>query len=562
MGDRPVMQDLQSGTSSLGDGDQSRGRAATTDQPTPRAETKRTLRLGKNQYPVVLPNIRDPRLHLAAVIISIHILGQIALRFQVSVPQILAAIVTAAVLEVVWTLKRSGYVVWPASAMLTGSGVALILRVVGTRNGDYWSWNGWYIFALVGGLSLLTKYLIRYRESHVFNPSNLGLVAVFMVLGSTRVEPLDFWWSPLNSWMAAAYLIILVGGLLITARLQLLAMAVTFWITLGAGMAILAASGHCIVARWAFEPVCGRQFWWVILTSPEVLIFLFFMITDPKTVPAGRVARIVFGACVAVAGTLLIAPQTTEFGAKVALLASLVLVCVVRFFFSRFLPAANSEQDQLGRFVARLATNREKSASLLGVLVRGSITVSVVSLLGISIVAAGAPARTSSQLSSADLLSEIALEIDPDTLPHVSIDDEVPAWNSDLAGPGAQDLAVTLAENLEIENQALLRADKALLTAVDHGDRLNEMQQRVDDAISTGRTVLAHHTFDSLHLSAILPFGSQGGLTMGLQANGTLEEVTYDASGNQSARATSHFSLTFVMRQVTGERWLIVATLP
>ena len=32
---------------------------------------------------------------------------------------------------------------WPASAMLTGSGVALILRVVGTPAGDPWSTNAW-----------------------------------------------------------------------------------------------------------------------------------------------------------------------------------------------------------------------------------------------------------------------------------------------------------------------------------------------------------------------------------------------------------------------------------
>ena len=55
-----------------------------------------------------------------------------------------------------------------------------------------------------------------------------------------------------------------------------------------------------MTARWAFAPVCGFDFWRVIVTSPELLIFLFFMITDPKTVPAGRVGRVVFGFLVAV----------------------------------------------------------------------------------------------------------------------------------------------------------------------------------------------------------------------------------------------------------------------
>ena len=152
--------------------------------------------------------------------------------------------------------------------------------------------------------------MIRYRGTHLFNPSNIGLVVAFVVLGSERVEPLDFWWAPLNVWTLTAYAVILAGGFVITARLHLLAAAATFWVALAVGVGVLAASGHCMTARWAFAPVCGFDYWRVIVTSPEVLIFLFFMITDPKTVPAGRVGRVVFGLLVAVASTLLMAPQT------------------------------------------------------------------------------------------------------------------------------------------------------------------------------------------------------------------------------------------------------------
>ena len=311
------------------------------------------MRIFGRTYPFVAPNIRDPRLHLAAVIISIHVLGQIALGFRVSVPQILVAILVCAVIEVGWTLHKTGTLVWPASAMLTGSGVALILRLSDMQSDDHWSWRGWYVFALVAGLSLLTKYVIRYRGSHIFNPSNVGLVAAFLLLGSTRIEPLDFWWAPFDGWMVAAYLIILVGGLLITARLHLLGMSAAFWLTLAVGIGVLAASGHCMTARWSFEPVCGAHFWWVIVFSPEILIFLFFMITDPKTSPAGRVARVAFGIGVAMVCTLLIAPQTTEFGAKVALLSGLVVLCVARLFLERFLPARGLRAGSARRVRAR-----------------------------------------------------------------------------------------------------------------------------------------------------------------------------------------------------------------
>ena len=287
--------------------------------------TARTLTIRGASYPLVLPNVRDPRLHVAAVIITIHVLGQIGLGFRVTVPQILAAILTCFVIEVALTFRQSRAFVWPASAMLTGSGVALILRVVGTPADEPWSTYAWQWFAIIAGLSLLTKYVIRYRGNHVFNPSNIGLVVAFVVLGPTRVEPLDFWWAPLNVWMITAYAVIIVGGMLITRRLSLLGLAGTFWVTLALGLGLLAASGHCMTANWAFAPVCGFDFWRVVVTSPEVLIFLFFMITDPKTVPAGRVGRVVFGALVAVASVLLMAPQTDEWGTKVGLLAGLVV---------------------------------------------------------------------------------------------------------------------------------------------------------------------------------------------------------------------------------------------
>ncbi len=90
--------------------------------------TARTLTIRGTSYPLVLPNRRDPRLHVAAVILTVHLLGQVGLGFQLSVVQLLSAMVTCAVIEVALTFRQSRSFVWPASAMLTGSGVALIFR--------------------------------------------------------------------------------------------------------------------------------------------------------------------------------------------------------------------------------------------------------------------------------------------------------------------------------------------------------------------------------------------------------------------------------------------------
>ena len=518
--------------------------------------TARTLTFRGEAYPLVLPNLRDPRLHVAAVIITIHVLGQVGLGFHVTVPQILAAILTCFVIEVAITFRQTKAFVWPASAMLTGSGVALILRVVGTPAHEPWNTYAWQWFAVIGGLSLLTKYVIRYRGSHIFNPSNVGLVAAFLVLGPTRVEPLDFWWAPLNVWMIAAYAVILIGGILVTRRLALLSLAGAYWITLALGLGLLAASGHCMTANWAFGPVCGVDFWRIVVTSPEVLIFLFFMITDPKTVPAGRVGRIVFGTLVGVASVLLMAPRTDEWGTKVGLLAGLVVISLARPILERLMPEPKSAADRVGPFVSRLGAGSgwRRPARV------GAAALAVLAL-GVGIVVAGAPARGVA-LASGEALNGLPTNVDASTLPPVTVAADVADFDHELAGAGINDVVVTLARNLELENQALLRRDEEILVAVDHGDRLAEMRERLQAAEASGTTVLTHYAFDEIDVALIEPFGVQTGLVLGLSGRGTMTEETRDADGNVVSEDSAPFDLTFAMRRATGDRWMNVGVLP
>lgn len=484
-------------------------------------------------YPVVLPNLQDPRLHLAAVIVSIHVLGQTALGFRVSVPQILSAILASAILEVVITFRRKRQLVWPASAMLTGSGVALIFRVIGTERSDHWSLRGWYLFALVAAVSLATKYLLTYRGSQLFNPSNVGLVGAFLLLGSDRAEPLDFWWGPPSAALILAYSIILVGGLLITSRLQLLAMAAAFWLALAAGLGLVAASGHCITAAWSVKPLCGLDFWRIVMTSPEVLIFLFFMITDPKTTPARAVPRVVFGAVLGVLCALLMAPQANEFGTKVALLGGLVLLTPVRFVLERRLLPATSPRRLFWRGV-----------------VIGATTI----VLGSTLAATAAPGNQ----TSAAVASEVEVDVEGVVLPEVTVASEVESLNLDLTAAGIESLAINLVENLEVERRALRAADPSLLRSVDHGQRLIAME----DAIETGEVrkerSVPSFEFDRLHLRVVHTNGSQGGASLGFEATGTVTEVVYDLAGVELRQASAPFVATFVLGQPTGSRWMLV----
>jgi Na+-translocating ferredoxin:NAD+ oxidoreductase RnfD subunit len=286
-------------------------------------------------YPVLLPKLSDPRLHLAAVIVSLQVLGQVAFGFDLSIAQILLSLGTCAVLEVGIAFFRQHVLMWPASAMLTGNGVAFVLRVPGTQHGDWWSLHGWWIFVVTAAGSLLSKHVIRVGGRHIFNPSNIGLVVCFLLLGPNLAEPLDFWWGPMSPWMALALAIIVGGGLAILRRLHLLVIAAGFWLAFAAGVGLLAATGHAMTATWHVGPLTGAYFWWVLVTSPEVLVFLFFMITDPKTTPSGTRARAVYAISIGLLAALLIAPARTEFWSKVAVLGSLAIVCAARPLLAR-----------------------------------------------------------------------------------------------------------------------------------------------------------------------------------------------------------------------------------
>jgi hypothetical protein len=508
------------------------------------AVAARTLRIGGSSYPVVLPSIRDPRLHLAGVIITIHVLGQTSLGFAVSVPQIVSAILACALIELVWTFVETRKIVWPASAMLTGSGVALILRIVGQSPESHWTWDRWYIFAAVAAASLLTKYLIRYRGSHLFNPSNVGLVGAFLLLGSSVIEPLDFWWGPLSPGLIAAYAVILGGGIAITSRLRLLPMAVTFWVMLAAALGVLAATGHCMTAAWALQPVCGFDFWRVVATSPELLIFVFFMITDPKTIPARPTGRFVWAFSLAMVCALLMAPQTTEFGAKVGLLAGLVVLCPVRGLFDRWATSRNPVTAM---------------GSPLPVFVRGVAIGASLVLAGVAVVGAGTPARSAPQsLPSATVA---AVEVEVGDLPPVSVGDEVAALSGEAASE-ADGIALALAEALAIERQAMMTSDTSLLRSADGGTRLVEMERAIEAAATAGERVLSDFTFDRLHLDVVHLDGPQGGAHLAVDASGVVAESIVDPSGIEVERAERRFDTSFVLDRGPGDRWVIVAEMP
>jgi hypothetical protein len=527
---------------------------------------QRSLRLRGQDYPLLLPSPRDPRLHLACVIVSLQILGQTALGFELSIAQILVSILVCGFLEFGITFWRTRSIAWPASALLTGNGVAFILRVPGTEHGDWWSTNGWYLYAGIAGGSLLSKYLIRDGGRHVFNPSNFGLLLAFLLLGSRRVEPLDLWWGPISPGVVTALVIIGIGALGILSRLRLLGMAIAFWLTFAAGLGATSATGHCMSARWSFEPVCGGEFWRVLVTSPEIFVFMFFMMTDPKTTPGGRVARVVFGMTVGFGAALFVAPQQTEFFTKVAVLGSLAFACAIRPSVERFFPVAGSHGDSLRtRFAGGLGFSGPRT-SWGRTAVTGGVAVLTVSACLALLAVSGVSARATDagRGAAGSLVSRPSITVDPASLPAVVIDPSVLRLAGDITESRANTMAHDVALALKIEAAAMLKGDGELARSAAAGARLNKLLQEIESARQSGRTTVPNYTFDSIRLVPVFDSANgQGSPQYGLEVRGTIDRVTYEGANEQLVlqRDQEPYARTLALLLKNG-RFLIAADYP
>jgi Na+-translocating ferredoxin:NAD+ oxidoreductase RnfD subunit len=453
---------------------------------------KREARIGGRRYPVVLPSARDPRLRVAAVILSIHALGQGPLHFDVSIAQILCSLLVCAALEVGIVFVQRKAIVWPASALLTGSGVALLLRIPGTEHGDWFSLNGIHIVAATAALSLLTKYVLRVRGYQLFNPSNIGLVVCFLVLGSQRVDPQDLWWGPTNAGLVIAIVIIVVGGLWITWSLRLIGLAAAFWLTFASGVAVNSASGHCMTARWSFEPVCDSSYFTTVALSPEVLIFLFFMITDPRTTPRGRVARTVFGALVGVVAGLLVASQGTEFATKVGILAALIVVCVARPLVERLCPAPGAPDDHLRTWIAPPGTARVRRVGRATALVILPMLAYLVWVVGLD-----------QRFGDEDTTGRIAAGAPPAAigdvvLPPIELDPNAERIGKGFDLDAARAAAIDLVEDLEIEIRAVQQRDPALAMSSSSGTRLDDVLRLIAAAPAGRDATLPTYRFTKM----------------------------------------------------------------
>jgi hypothetical protein len=491
--------------------------------PRPDPSPGRGPRLGP--YPVRLPKLKDPRLHVASVTMTLQVLGQTVFDFPLSIAQILIAMGTCAAVDLFVVFRRERVIAWPASAMLTGNGIALIMRVPGTEHGDWWSLNGWWVFAGTAALAMASKYLIRSGGRHVFNPSNFALVVAFVVLGETRADPQVLWWGPLSPGLVLAFAVILTGSVLITRRVGQGHSAVSFWVAFAVAVAVIAASGHSITANWHVGALGGWDYWLLLVTSPEILVFVFYMITDPRTAPGGKVAQSVYGVGIAAVAALIIATQSGEFGTKVGILAGLVLLCPFVRPIERHSPVRGADEDSV-----RVALQHRRVRRL-------SATAGLVVLASVLVLAHQTGADDRSPL---DLSRRSEVTVSPAEVPRVRVDPDAPTAAITLTPELAQAMGADLVHSLAVEAAAVRSADPNLAEAGVSGRRLLQARSTIDAA--SGEEPAIYEFDEMIATLRKADAGPQTPPELAVQAAGTLTD----------AQGASRFDHTFTLVQVDG----------
>lgn len=220
----------------------------------------------------------DPRYLIAGLITLVLIVAQLRYHVVGGYTRLALALLTCTVTEALLSWFMRGKVVNLQSAYISGISLTLLLKPQGAA---LWP------FALGGFLAIASKYVLRYRDNHVWNPTNFAITALLLA-APNRVSVLSHQWG--ND--VATNLVIWIFGLVIAARVRVLHITLTYVLSFLALNSLRAALLH--------QPVLPEI---APITGPMYQLFVFFMITDPRTIVRERRWQIVVAMLIALLET-------------------------------------------------------------------------------------------------------------------------------------------------------------------------------------------------------------------------------------------------------------------
>jgi hypothetical protein len=167
---------------------------------------------------------------------------------------------------------KSGFNLWGFSVLISALSLCLLFKT-----------NHWYVSLLAAFLTVSSKYIFRFGRKHIFNPSAFGIIA-------TIYFTKDAWLSP-GQWgsNAVIFFFVVTLGTIVVTRVQKLDISLAFLLAFAA------------LLYWRQVYVLGWPMDYFIhsISTGSLLLFTFFMISDPKTTPNHPVARILWAVLIA-----------------------------------------------------------------------------------------------------------------------------------------------------------------------------------------------------------------------------------------------------------------------
>lgn len=213
----------------------------------------------------------DPRYYQIAVLTLLLFYGLLRLQFDQDILRVVVTLMAVLVFQFLCSrLWRLSSYEWK-SALISGLSLCLLLRT-----------NFLWLILLAAAVTIGSKFLIRWRGKHLFNPTNFGIVLLLLLT--------DQVWVSSGQWGSQAFFAFLMaclGGLVVNraARSDVTIAFLLFYVGLLFGRSLGLGEPMSI-------PIHRLQ-------SGALILFSFFMISDPKTTPDSRAGRILFAFLVA-----------------------------------------------------------------------------------------------------------------------------------------------------------------------------------------------------------------------------------------------------------------------
>lgn len=214
---------------------------------------------------------RDPRYYQIAVLASLLVYGVSWLSFDTGGREISILLCSVLITQFLCNKFFAAAAFDARSALISGMSLCLLLRT-----------NSVLLLIITAVVTITSKFVIKWNGKHIFNPTNFGIVAMIALSGEVWVSPAQ-WGSKLYF----GFLMACLGGMVVHRALR----SDVSYAFIFSYAAILFGRAY-----WLGDPLAIplKQ-----LQSGALLLFTFFMISDPKTTPDARAGRIFFAIFVA-----------------------------------------------------------------------------------------------------------------------------------------------------------------------------------------------------------------------------------------------------------------------